>query len=49
MEQLIFLISNLGFPIFTALFFMLEMKKAIKENTRALVALELIVRNCHKN
>ena len=47
MNEFTAIISNIGFPIFTALFFMIEMKKIIKENTKALYALESIVKKCH--
>lgn len=47
-EDIVFLISNLGFPIFTAFFLMIEMKKIIKENTKAIQSLERIVQGCNR-
>lgn len=48
LEEWVFLVSNLGFPIFTALFLMIEMKKIIKENTKAINSLEKLVQGCHR-
>ena len=45
MEELIQIISNVGFPITVALYFMLRLDKVVKDNTEALIELKTIIKN----
>lgn len=45
MEELINFVSQVGFPIATALFLMLRMDKTIKANTEALKELVFFIKN----
>lgn len=39
------LISNIGFPVFVAVYFMTTMNRTLKQNTQALIKLEDCIKN----
>ena len=45
MEAVIPIISQIGFPIFVALYVLFRMEKTINENTKAIQSLMSIVKN----
>lgn len=45
MQEYIQIISQTGFPIFVALYFMLRFEKEIKENTTVLRELKFLIKN----
>lgn len=42
------LISSLGFPIFTCLWFMYRLEPIIKNNTQAIIQMYSVVKECKK-
>jgi len=45
MEEVIPIISQIGFPIFVALYVLFRMERTINENTKAIQSLMSIVKN----
>jgi len=43
------LISTVGFPIFTSIYFMTSMKKVLDSNTQALVQVQMILAQSKEN
>ena len=46
MQEYIQVVSNLGFPIFVAIWFMLRMEKVIKNNTNSLKEIQKVMEKC---
>jgi len=41
------LISQFGFPIFVALYFMLRMEKTLKQNTEIMIQIKEVINKCN--
>ena len=48
MEQYIAIISQVGFPIFVALYMILKTERVIKTNTEALTSIKIVMQSCKK-
>ena len=48
MEQYIAIISQVGFPIFVALYMILKTERVIKTNTEALTSIQVVMQSCKK-
>lgn len=45
-DEAVLLISNMGFPIFVAVWFMFRMEKVIKNNTKSLENIKQVMEGC---